>query len=96
MSFALSGDRTHDSCIRGKRLSARPQWPHGKERTTPRLILKYLAIIFPQRHRLETIWQVDLWKFQKNSFLTIYSIYEMECEKLFCKTNFKLKLKNKI
>ena len=27
------------SCISGKRLPARPQGPHGKERTTPRLIL---------------------------------------------------------
>ena len=26
------------SCIRGKRLTARPQGPHGRERTTPRLI----------------------------------------------------------
>ena len=25
------------SCIRGKRLTARPQGPHGRERTTPRL-----------------------------------------------------------
>ena len=25
-------------CIRGKRLSARPRRPHGRERTTPRLI----------------------------------------------------------
>ena len=32
----------------------------------------------------------------QNSFFTIYSIYEMEREKLFCKTNFKLKLENKI
>ena len=27
------------SCIRGKRLTARPRGPHGRERTTPRLIL---------------------------------------------------------
>ena len=26
------------SCIRGKRLTARPQGPHNRERTTPRLI----------------------------------------------------------
>ena len=26
------------SCIRGKRLTARPRGPHGRERTTPRLI----------------------------------------------------------
>ena len=48
---SLCGDRTHDSCIRGKRLSARPQGPHGRERTTPRQILKYVEIIFPQWHR---------------------------------------------
>ena len=56
MNFALGGDRTHDSCIRGKRLPARPQGPHGRERTTLRLTLKYLEIIFPQRHPPETIW----------------------------------------
>ena len=46
MNFALGGDRTHNSCIRGKRLSARPQGPHGRERKTPRLILKYLKLFF--------------------------------------------------
>ena len=56
MNFALGGDRTHGSCIRVKRLSARPQGPHGREQTTPRLILKYLEIIFPQKHPPETIW----------------------------------------
>ena len=34
------------TCICGKRLSARPQEPHGRERTTPRLVLKYLESIF--------------------------------------------------
>ena len=27
----------------------------------------------------------------QNLFFTIYSIYRVECEKLFCKTNIKLK-----
>ena len=54
MYFALGGDRTHDSCIRGKRLSDRPQWTHGREQSTLRLILKYLEIIFPQMHPPET------------------------------------------
>ena len=67
MNFALGGIRTHDSCIRGKRLTARQQGPHGRERTTPRLILKYLEIIFPQRHPPETIWHWEetpdtIWK----------------------------------
>ena len=30
MNFALGEIRTHDSCIRGKRLPARPQGPHGR------------------------------------------------------------------
>ena len=34
------------SCIRGKRLPARPQKLHGRGRTPPRLILKSLDSIF--------------------------------------------------
>ena len=64
MNFALDRIRTHDSCIRGKRLTARPQGPHGREQTTPRLILKYsyLEIISPQRHPPETIWRDQIEK----------------------------------
>ena len=63
MNFALGGIRTHDSCIRGKRLSARPQGPHGRERTIPRLILKHLEIIFPQRHggKILLIYSLSKW-----------------------------------
>ena len=32
-------------------LTARPRGPHGRERTTPRLILKHLVSISPQRHQ---------------------------------------------
>ena len=32
-------------------LTARPRGPHGREQTTPRLILKHLDSIFPQRHQ---------------------------------------------
>ena len=42
------------SCIRGKRLTARPQGPHGRERKTPKLIWKYLESIFQQRHPPDT------------------------------------------
>ena len=45
------------SCIRGKRLTGRPQGPHGKERTTPRL--KYIESISLQWHRPETIWHME-------------------------------------
>ena len=38
------------SCICGKRLTARPRGPHGRERTTSRLILKHLEITF------EVLW----------------------------------------
>ena len=34
------------SCIRGKRLTARPRGPHNRERTTLRIILKHLESIF--------------------------------------------------
>ena len=44
------------SCIRGKRVTARPGGPHAREQTTPRLILKHLESISPQRHPPETIW----------------------------------------
>ena len=50
------GFKPTTSCIRGKRLTARPQGLHGRERTTPRLILKYIESISLQRHRPETIW----------------------------------------
>ena len=50
---------------------------------------------------LHNIW-IPLGGFEshrgQNSFFTIYSIREVECEKLFCKTNLKLKsikIKNK-
>ena len=46
------------SCIRGKRLTARPQGPHGRKRTTPRLIQKYFESISLQRHPPETIWHM--------------------------------------
>ena len=44
------------SCIRGKRLTARSRGPHGREGTTPRLILKHFESISPQRHPPDTIW----------------------------------------
>ena len=34
------------SCIRGKRLTARPRGPHGRERTTLRLIWNTLKVFF--------------------------------------------------
>ena len=34
------------SCIRGKRLIARPRGPHGRGRTTPRLIWNTLKVFF--------------------------------------------------
>ena len=106
----------------------------GRERTTPRLMLKHLESISPQRQPPDTIWHREetpdtsginsisqcryreaLWSSGKtlaanaggrgfdshrgqNSFFTIYSIREVECEKLFCKTNLTLKsikIKNK-
>ena len=45
-----------NSCIRGKRLTARLRGPHGRERTTPMLILTHLESISPQRHPPDTIW----------------------------------------
>ena len=44
------------SCIRGKRLTARPQGPHGREQTTPRLILNTLKVFSLQRHPPENFW----------------------------------------
>ena len=69
------------SCIRGKRLTARSRGPHGREQTTPRLILKHLESIF--LHNLEIVK-----KFGFFSQLTLF--YRVECEKLFCKTSIKL------
>ena len=39
-------------CIYSKRLTARPQGPHGRERTTLRLIFKYFKNNFLERHIL--------------------------------------------
>ena len=43
------------SCIRGKRLTARPRGPHGRERT-PRLILKHLESIVTSKK----MWRVKI------------------------------------
>ena len=56
---ALDGIRTTTSCIRGKRLTARPQGTHGRERTTPRLIWKYIESISLKRHPPETTWHME-------------------------------------
>ena len=83
------------SCIRGKRLNARPRGPHGRERTTPRLIWKYLESIFIQRYPPDTGMQTLAANaggrgFEshrgQNLFFTFYSI-RVECEELFCKTD---------
>ena len=52
----LAGGKPHDSNPRppafaASVLTARPRGPHGRERTTPRLILKHLQSISPQRHQ---------------------------------------------
>ena len=65
-------------------LTARPRGPHGRERTTPRLILKHLEIISPQRHPPDT--KGKIWFSQFTLF------YRVEYKELFCKTNLKLKL----
>ena len=137
--FSPDGIRIHDSCIRGKRLTARPRGPHGRERTTPRLILKHLESIFPQRQPPDTIWHREdtpetfckltqlanadqifsilcrqgfeinfvLFNFNTFSFILVLQyfklegkirfsqftlFYRVECEKLFCKSNIKLKV----
>ena len=81
MNFALGGDRTHDSCIRGKRLSARPQGSHSREQTTPRLILKYLEIIFHKGTNLIKI-KFLYFKIKKNQTNNLSKIYKYEklCE----------------
>ena len=50
-NFALCGIRTHDPpAFAASVLTARPRGPHGRERTTPRLILKHLESISPQSY----------------------------------------------
>ena len=61
------------SRIRGKRLTARPRGPHGKDRTTPRANIKTRGKV-------------------KICFSQFTLCYRVECEKLFCKTNIKLKV----
>ena len=58
-------------------LTARPRGPLGRERTTPRLILKHLESI---SHK------------GTNSFFTIYSILWSGMWKIICKINLKLKV----
>ena len=40
------GFETTTSCIRGKHLPTRPQGLHGRDRTTPRLLLNTLKVFF--------------------------------------------------
>ena len=93
MNFAFGGIRTHDSGIGGKRLSARPQGLHDRERTTPRQILKHLEIIYPHTlklfihkgtifHKSECMSCGFESHLGQNTLFTIYSIYEVECEKI--------------
>ena len=107
------------SCIRGKRLTARPRGPHSRERTTPRLILNarwYLAGFFVEKYFQGVLIHISIgvvrslpsWSSSEtlaanaggrgfeshrgqNLFLTFTLFYRVECEKLFCKTNIKLK-----
>ena len=46
--FALGGIRIYDSCLRvyDKRFTAKPQGPHDRDRSTQRVILKYIEGIF--------------------------------------------------
>ena len=62
----------------------------GRERTTPRLILKHLESISPQRHPPDTICENPTEG--KICFSQFTLFYRVECEKLFCKTNIKLKV----
>ena len=45
-NFALGGFRTQDCFVRDKRLTARPQGLHDRDRTTPRLMINYFESIF--------------------------------------------------
>ena len=65
------------SCIRGKRLTARPRDTHGREQTVKTLAANAGGRGF-ESHR------------GQNLFFTFYSI-RVECEELFCKTNKKSK-----
>ena len=65
------------SCIRGKRLTARPQVSHGRERTTPTLAANEGGRGFESDRG------------HKILFFTFYFI-RVKCEELFCKTNIKL------
>ena len=51
-------------------LTARPRGPHGRERTTPRLILKHLESISPQIKKLfcKTNLKLKVVKLNKTKF----------------------------
>ena len=111
------------SCIRGKRLTARPRGLHGREQTTPMLICiktpwKYFSTKEPARYHLafnislsvvrSLPWGPHGLKVRrlprmqevvgsnliegKIRFSQFTLFYRVECEKLFCKTNIKLKV----
>ena len=72
------GFKSTTSCIRGKLLSARPQGPHGRKRTTPRLILKYFESRILPRAK---IWFLHI---------RCITLFRVEYEDMFCKTYIKL------
>ena len=55
-------------------LTARPRLPHGRERTTSRLILvlKHLESISPQRHPPDTIWHKEEPAFVEKYFQGVF------------------------
>ena len=118
--LASVGFEPTTSCICGKRLTARPRGPHGRERTTMLISIKTPWIYFstkkPARYHLGIQYYLRCCSFStvrpswssgktlaangggrgfeshRGQISKFTLFYIVECEKLFCKTNIKLKV----
>ena len=76
------------SCIRGKRLLTRPQRPHGRERTKPRLIhWKYFSAKAPARNHL--VYGTDSRNhLELTQLANAESFFQLNVVKIFDASNF--------